>query len=176
MRGYDVWMPLKQLSWSNVNTLVYESPFMQALAEEQMPGLMGYQTVPTAVIPSGIDLEDHRFMARTRFPRRPVLALVARTTSDKGYQLAFEYARQRPHIELHVTTALSEANPRLLRYLQHTKPKNVAIHTAVDTAAWLNNIHATHILSCSILGDARLHDRRRHGCGLQAAYPFSSRG
>ena len=155
MRGYDVWMPLEKMAWKNVQALVYESLFMKALAEEQYEPL-GCDTLdalglhlPTHVIPSGIDLDDHKFVQRFRLGR-PILALVARTTADKGYQLAFEYARQRPGIELHVTTALSETNPRLLRYLQHTKPDNVAIHGNVDTASWLNNIHATHILSASI--------------------------
>jgi glycosyltransferase involved in cell wall biosynthesis len=149
MRGYDVWMPLARMAWKNVRTLVYESSFMQTLAEEQLPALIGGVTVSTAIIPSGIDLGEFQYARRRPFSQ-PVLALIARTTADKGYQLAFEYARQRPNIEMHVTTALSEANPRLLRYLQHTKPKNVVIHDTVDTATWLNNIHATHLLSCSI--------------------------
>ncbi len=147
MRGYDVWMPLAQLLWKNVNALVYESTFMELLALEQFPKL--YAMVSRSVIPSGIDLNEHTFTKRRR-PERPVLALIARTTADKGYQLAFEYARSRPGIDLHVTTALSEANPRLLRYLQHAKPSNVTIHGNVDTAKWLHEIHATHILSCSI--------------------------
>ena len=149
MRGYDVWMPLVKMAWKNVHTLVYESLFMQALAEEQLPALAGSSAVSTAIVTSGIDLNEFQYVRRHRLGH-PVLALIARTTSDKGYQLAFEYARQRPNIEMHVTTALSEANQRLLRYLQHTKPNNVVIHGTVDTATWLNNIHATHLLSCSI--------------------------
>lgn len=155
MRGYDVWGPLDKMPWKNVSALVYESPFLQDLAEEQYEPLsldeysalgMGLRTY---VIPSGIDLDSIRYLRRND-DMRPVLALVARSTSDKGYQLAFEYARQRPNIELHVTTALSETNPRLLRYLHHTKPRNVTIHGNVDTCTWLNAIGATHILSCSI--------------------------
>lgn len=148
MRGYDVWMPLDQMVWKNVHALVYESQFMERLAEEQFPRIFDVQ-VRTAVIPSGIDLSAYHFKTRQR-PKRPVLALIARTTADKGYQLAFEYARSRLGIDLHVTTALSETNPRLLRYLQYTKPENVTIHGNVNTAAWLHEINATHILSCSI--------------------------
>jgi hypothetical protein len=147
MRGYDVWMPLDKMPWKNVHALVYESAFLKELVEEQPIGLA--DQVMTAVIPSGIDLDAITYLRRND-DVGPVLALVARTTADKGYQLAFEYARSRPHIRLHVTTALSEHNPRLLRYLQHTKPPNVTIHGTVDTCAWLNEIGATHILSCSI--------------------------
>ena len=144
MRGYDVWTPLDKMPWKNVHALVYESPFIQDLAAEQF-------AIPanTCVIPSGIDLSAINYQRRD-WPTKPVLALVARTTADKGYQLAFEYARQRPDIEMHVTTALGESNPRLYRYLQHTKPVNVQIHGTVDTCAWLNEIKATHLLSCSI--------------------------
>lgn len=147
MRGYDVWMPLEQMVWKNVHTLVYESPFLLELAAEQIPYLS--RRVSMHVIPSGIDLDVNVFVSRRR-PERPRLALIARTSSDKGYQLAFEYARSRPGIDLHVTTALREANPRLLRYLQHSQPNNVTIHGTVNTAAWLSEINATYILSCSI--------------------------
>ena len=152
MRGYDVWSPLDKMPWKNVHALVYESPFLKELAEEQFPPLaMAAKTavLPTYVIPSGVDLDSIKYLRRD-WPVRPVLALVARTVSDKGYQLAFEYARHRNTIDMHVTTALPESNPRLYRYLQHTKPKNVTIHGNVDTATWLNDIGATHILSCSI--------------------------
>lgn len=150
MRGYDVWSQLVQMPWQNVHALVYESRFLRELAEEQVPDMR--MRVECQIIPSGIDLNAIEYRHRTRRSEtfRPVLALVARTTADKGYQLAFEYARRRPDIDLHVTTALGEHNPRLYRYLQHTKPGNVQIHDTVDTCIWLNTIGATHLLSCSI--------------------------
>lgn len=155
MRGYDVWSPLDKMPWANVHALVYESQFLKELAEEQYEPLacdvldpLGMH-LPTHVIPSGIDLDSIQYLRRND-DVGPVIALVARCTSDKGYQLMFEYARQRPHYTFHVTTALSEANPRLYRYLKHTCPRNVTIHGNVDTASWLNEIVATHILSCSI--------------------------
>lgn len=147
VRGYDVWSPLDKMPWKNVHTLVYESKFLETLAREQFAVLPGY--VRERTIPSGIDLDSIQYLRRND-DVRPTIALVARTTADKGYQLAFEYARQRPALRMHVTTALSESNPRLLRYLQHTKPHNVTIHGNVDTAVWLNQIMATHILSASI--------------------------
>jgi hypothetical protein len=155
MRGYDVWGPLDKMPWKNVHALVYESPFIQDLAEEQYAPLGCDVNDPlglglrTTVISSGIDLTAINYQRRN-WSTKPVLALVARTTADKGYQLAFEYARQRPDIKMHVTTALGETNPRLLRYLYHAKPVNVQIHDTVDTCVWLNEIKATHLLSCSI--------------------------
>ena len=146
MRGFDAFGPLDKIDWSVVDHLVYESPFLQELVEERLPGLRGFRT---EVIPSGIDLDAVQYLRRND-DVGPVIALVARTTADKGYQLAFEYARQRPHYRFHVTTALHEANPRLYRYLQHTRPANVTIHGTVETASWLNEIGATHILSASI--------------------------
>jgi glycosyltransferase involved in cell wall biosynthesis len=147
MRGYDVWMPLEQMVWNNVDTLVFESKFLALLASERFTAI--HDHLDTCIIPSGIDLNANVFHAKRR-PERPRLALIARTTADKGYQLAFEYARSRPGIDLHVTTAFSESNPRLLRYLQHSTPANVTIHGNVDTSAWLSEINASHILSASI--------------------------
>jgi len=146
MRGFDVWSPLDKMPWKNVHALVYESRFLRELAEEQVLDLR--KRVECQIIPSGIDLSSIEY--RRRDFGKAVLALVARTTADKGYQLAFEYARRRSDIDLHVTTALGEHNPRLYRYLQHTKPDNVQIHDTVDTCKWLNDIGATHLLSCSI--------------------------
>lgn len=150
MRGYDVHGPLDTLRWENVDALVYESPFLKELAEEKHPALAGLRT---RVLPSGIDLANIPWRDRSDYSpaEKAIVALVARTTSDKGYQLAFEWARERADvIELHVTGALGETNPRLVRYLQHAAPPNVKIHGTVDTVKWLDEIGATHLLSASI--------------------------
>jgi len=149
VRGYDVYGPLDTLKWENVDALVYESPLLKEIAEERFAGLRGFRT---HVIPSGVDLanipwRDHGdWGAKTR----PVVALIARTTSDKGYQLAYEWARRRQDIELHVTGALGETNPRLVSYLNHAAPPNVVVHGTVDTIPWLEEIKADFLLSASI--------------------------
>jgi len=145
MRGYDVWFPLNQLNWANVDALVYESETLKTLAAEQFPLIENKML--TYVMPAGIDL--------TKFPwkeRKPgnVFALVARATSDKGYQLAMEWARQNPQHQLHVTLALAEQNPRLVRYLEHSAPSNVFLTGMVDTATWLDAIDANFLLLPSI--------------------------
>jgi len=145
MRGYDVWGPLDKLAWENVDALVYESQFLQELVEqERLPALRGFRS---HVIPSGVDLE--RFTFKKREPNN-IVALVARATADKGYQLALEWARTRQDVSLHITTALGEQNPRLVRYLQHVKPANVTIHGDVDPATWLDEVDASYVLSTSI--------------------------
>ena len=141
MRGFDAFGPLDKLEWSNVDALVYESPFMKQLVEEKLPGLRGFRS---HVIPSGIDVDNIPF--KWRKPG-PVVAMVGRGVADKGYQLAFEWARQRPDIQLHVGIALAEQ--RLLRYLEYTKPPNVTIHHSVDTVKWLDEIDANFLLSAS---------------------------
>ena len=141
LRGFEAFGPLDKLEWSNVDALVYESPFLKQLVEEKLPGLRGFRS---HVIPSGIDVDNIPF--KTRKPG-PVVALVARGVADKGYQLAFEWARHRPDIQLHVALALPE--PRLLRYLEYTKPANVTIHPQVDTVKWLDEIDANYLLSAS---------------------------
>lgn len=159
MRGYDVYGPLDQLKWENVDALVYESPLLKEIAEERFTGLRGFRS---HVIPSGVDLanipwRDHSVASpfavaidKQRFDRKKVVALVARTTSDKGYQLAYEWARQRPDVALHVTGALGETNPRLVSYLKHAAPPNVVVHGTVDTIPWLDEIKADFLLSASI--------------------------
>ncbi len=141
MRGYDAWGPLDKLAWENVDQLVHESPFLKNLTNH-----VPINPARVHVIPSGVDLDNIVFRKRHT---GPVVALVARAIADKGYQLAFEWARQRPDIQLHVALALAEANPRLTIYLQHTKPKNVTIHATVDTVKWLDELDANFLLSAS---------------------------
>ena len=141
LRGFEAFGPLDKLEWSNVDALVYESPFLKQLVEEKLPGLRGFRS---HVIPSGIDVDNIPFKMRKP---GPVVALVARGVADKGYQLAFEWARHRPDVQLHVALALPE--PRLLRYLEYTKPANVTIHPQVDTVKWLDEIGANYLLSAS---------------------------
>ena len=141
LRGFEAFGPLDKLEWSNVDALVYESPFLKQLVEEKLPGLRGFRS---HVIPSGVDVDSIPF--KVRKPGR-VVALVARGVADKGYQLAFEWARQRPDIQLHVALALPE--PRLKRYLEYTKPSNVTIYSQVDTVKWLDEIGANYLLSAS---------------------------
>jgi hypothetical protein len=141
LRGFEAFGPLDRLEWSNVDALVYESPFLKQLVESQLPGLRGFRS---HVIPSGVDVNSIPFKERKP---GPVVALVARGVADKGYQLAFEWARRRPDIQLHVALALPE--PRLKRYLEYTKPDNVTIHPQVDTVRWLDEIDANYLLSAS---------------------------
>jgi hypothetical protein len=157
MRGYDVYGPLDQLKWDNVDALVYESPLLKEIAEERFTGLRGFRS---HVIPSGVDLASipwrtHAFVQEVvvegqRYVGKKVVALIARTTSDKGYQLAYEWARRRQDVELHVTGALGETNPRLTSYLAYTAPPNVVVHGTVDTIPWLEEIKADFLLSASI--------------------------
>lgn len=147
MRGYDAHGPLDRMKWDNVDALVYESPFLKELAEEKHPPLASFNA---HVLPSGVDLANIPFADRTvGMEKGDVVALVARTTSDKGYQLAFEWARTRD-VELHVTGALGETNPRLVRYLQHSAPPNVKVYGTVSTIEWLGEIGANFLLSASI--------------------------
>jgi glycosyltransferase involved in cell wall biosynthesis len=139
MRGYEVFGPLAQLEWSNVDALVFESHFLATLAKEH-----GALAVATHVIPSGVDVATIPFKERGY---GSIVAMVGRGVADKGYQLAFEWARQRSDIELHVAITLPE--PRLLRYLQYTKPNNVVIHHNVQTVTWLDQIGANYLLSAS---------------------------
>lgn len=150
MRGYEVYGPLAEMKWENVDALVYESPLLKQLAEERVPGLAKFRT---RVIPSGVDLTNIPWRDHAGWHNRPgktVVALIARTTSDKGYQLAYQWARENPDIELHVTGALGEANPRLTSYLKHAAPPNVVVHGTVDTIPWLEEIKADFLLSASI--------------------------
>lgn len=144
MRGYDVWGPLDLLRRQSVGAMVYESVWMRELAWKRFPPL---REIPSHVIPAGVDLQ--RFTFKPRAPGK-IVALVARTLADKGYQLAFEWARRRPDITLHVTTALAEANPRFARYLAHATPSNVHIHESVETASWLDAIDANYLLDASV--------------------------
>lgn len=141
MRGFDAFGPLNKLVWNNIDALVYESPFLKDLIESRMVGLRGFRT---HVIPSGIDVANIPFKERKP---GPVVAMVARGVADKGYQLAWEWARTRPDIQLHAALALPE--PRLKRYLEHTKPKNVTMYEQVDTVKWLDEIGANFLLSAS---------------------------
>jgi hypothetical protein len=143
MRGYDVWGPLAQVRWENVDAIVYESAFLRTLAEERLPALKAFRS---HVIPGGINLDAIPYRTRRH---GSVVALVARAVADKGYQLAFEWARQRPDIQLHVATAFAESNSTLMRYLHHTRPDNVTIHGTVDTIKWLDEIDANYLLSAS---------------------------
>jgi hypothetical protein len=144
LRGFDVWSPLHTMVWTGVDAVVYESAFIKQLVYER-PSMHGFQ-LRDFVIPSGVDLSAFPFQERRP---GPVVALIARATSDKGYQLAMEWARQRQDLQIHVTAALGEANPRLIRYLA-TGPSNFHVHDAVDTAVWLDAIDANYLLSASI--------------------------
>jgi hypothetical protein len=144
MRGFDVWSPLNTMVWTGVDALVYESAFVKQLVYER-PVMHGFQ-LRDFVIPSGVDLSAFHFKERRP---GPVVALIARATADKGYQLAMEWARQRSDLQIHVTAALPETNPRLIRYLA-SGPGNFHVHDTVDTAAWLDDIDANYLLSMSI--------------------------
>jgi len=141
MRGYDAWGPLHQLAWHNVDALVYESVFLRRLAEEKLPELKNFNWF---ILPSGIDVANIPFRERTH---GPVVAMAARGVADKGYQLAWEWARSRPEIQLHAALALPE--PRLRRYLEATKPDNVTMYEQVETVKWLDEINANYLLSSS---------------------------
>ncbi len=150
MRGYDAYGPLNQLKWDNVDALVYESPLLKDIVDERFPPLRSFNT---HVIPSGVDLANIPFRddrADCRFRSPKIVALIARTTSDKGYQLAYEWARQRQDVLLHVTGALGQTNPRLTSYLKYAAPPNVVVHGTVDTVPWLEDIKADFLLSASI--------------------------
>ncbi|MBV8722852.1 MAG: glycosyltransferase [Candidatus Eremiobacteraeota bacterium] len=141
MRGYDAFGPLGKLEWQNVDALVYESPFLKQLVEEQFKGLKSF---PSHVIPSGIDVAHIPFKERGHGLN---VAMVARGVADKGFQLAWVWARSRPAVRLHAALAMPE--PRLLRYLQETKPDNVTMYPQVDTVKWLDEIDANYLLSAS---------------------------
>lgn len=145
VRGFDAHGPLDQLQWGNVDRLVYESEFLRELAQEKLGA--GERGIQAYVLPSGIDLKRFRFKEREP---RPVVALIARATSDKGLQLALEWARTRPGIMLHIALAFGEQNPRLVRYLEEAFVPNTTIHHNVDTAAWIDEIDASYVLSASI--------------------------
>jgi Glycosyl transferase family 2/Glycosyl transferases group 1 len=144
LRGFDAHGPLDRLEWGNVDALVYESPLLKSYVEKRFPGLRGFRS---HVIPSGIDLANIPFKERKP---GPVVAMVGRADAAKGYQLAFEWARQQPDFQLHVGIALGESNPRLIEYLTYVKPPNVTLHGPVDTVKWLDEIGANYLLSASI--------------------------
>lgn len=144
MRGFDAHGPLDRLEWGNVDTLVYESPFLKSYVEKRFPGLRGFRS---HVIPSGVDVANIPF--RERKPGS-VVAMVGRADAAKGYQLAMEWARTRPDVKLHIALALGESNPRLVEYLRQARPPNVSIVPTVDTVKWLNEIDANYLLSASI--------------------------
>lgn len=143
LRGYDVWAPLDRLKWSNVAALVCESPMLKALVAERFPSL----PIAVHVLPSGVDVTAIPYTDRTH---GTVVALAAVAAEIKGHQLAFEWARQRPDIQLHVAVALGETNPRLTRYLAYACPSNVTLYGGVDTVPWLDSIHANYLLSTSL--------------------------
>lgn len=144
MRGFDAHGPLDQMEWANVDALVYESPFLKSYVEKRFPGLRGFRS---HVIPSGVDVENIPFKNRGH---GKVVAMVGRATELKGHQLAFEWARRRPDIQLHVAMALGASNPRLMEYARHVKPGNVTLYPGVDTVKWLDEIDANYLLSASI--------------------------
>lgn len=154
MRGYDLWYPLDKLAWVNVDALLYESQSLQDMAEERFPFLKGRGKV----LPAGIQLDKFPFkdrspfqgQGRARIRNGNVIAMVARVISDKGYQLALEWARQNPKYALHMTMLGVESNPRLVRYLRHSAPANVTLYEGVDTAVWLESIQANFLLLPSI--------------------------
>jgi hypothetical protein len=145
-KGFDAHGPLDQLRWNNVDALVYESPHVRRLAEVRFPALADFK--PTHVVLSGIDLTAIPFKERQA---GKVIALVGRAVADKGYQIAYEWAREKPLFEFHMTCSLAEANPRFMGYLEHAKPPNVTLHgTVADPVKWLQEIDANYFLSCSI--------------------------
>jgi hypothetical protein len=129
MRGFDAHGPLDQL---------------KSYVENRFPGLRDFRS---HVIPSGVDAANIPY--RERKPG-PVVAMVGRAVELKGYQLAMEWARQRPDIQLYVGMAFGETNPRLVEYLAHVRPENVTMHGPVDTVKWLDEIDANYLLSASI--------------------------
>lgn len=144
LRGFDAHGPLDRMEWSNVDALVYESPFLKSYVEKRFPGLRGFRS---HVIPSGVDVVNIPFKERKP---GPVVAMVGRAVELKGYQLAYEWARRRPDIQLHVGMAFGEQNPRLVEYLMHAQPSNVTTHGPVDTVKWLDKIDANYLLSAAI--------------------------
>ena len=144
MRGFDVWNPLDKLKWENVHGLAYESVVLKRIAEERFPFLKDH---PNEVIPAGID--TWRFPFGLRTPSKPVVAMLARAVADKGFQLAYEWMRRRTDLHLHIALALADLNPRLVRYLQETKPDNVTIHQDVDAPFFLSVVDPGYLLSAS---------------------------
>ena len=146
MRGYDVWSPLQKLNWRAVDRLVYESPLMEAMALEYHPWLA---EKPTSVINGGVDMDVF-----TRSPHAHhgnVVAMSSRADTVKGFQLMMEWARQRPDLEIHVTTVLDDHSPRLTRYLERCSPPNFHVHGAQDDVpGWLNKIGANYLVCASI--------------------------
>jgi hypothetical protein len=146
MRGFDVHGPLHQLNWKNVNALVYESTHVRQLAESNYADLSEFD--PRYVIASGLDVASIPFADRKH---GLVVALVGRAVADKGYQLAFEWARQHTGMLFHMTCSLADANPRFAGYLQYAKPDNVTLHGTVDDPVkWLQRVGANYFLSASI--------------------------
>jgi hypothetical protein len=143
LRGYEVWGPLERLAWQNVHALVCESTFLRDLLPPALP-------TRVEVIPAGLDLK--RWAAYAGRPRGPgnVVALVGRIDGLKGYQLALEWARRRPDLQLHVTLADAMLHPRETRYVRETAPSNVVVHDEVDTVSWLDGIGANYLLSASM--------------------------
>ena len=153
MRGFDVWGPLENFAWENVHALVFESPFLADLFRDHFKRLnLPYPQIATHIIPAGVCLDELAMQVWTppADNQRVSVALVARAISDKGYQLAFEWARSQPNVMLHVATAMEEHNPRLIHYLEHTAPDNVCMYGAVNTPVWLREVDAKFLLSASI--------------------------
>lgn len=143
LRGFDAHGPLDRLEWGNVDALVYESPFLKSYVEGRFPGLRGFRS---HVIPSGVDVQSIPFRERKH---GPVVAMVGRADAAKGFQLAFDLARDG-RFQLKVALALGETNPRLVEYLNYMRPRNVEIFPTVDTVKWLDEIDANYLLSASI--------------------------
>lgn len=148
MRGFDVWGDLEGFPWHNVDGLVFESRFLEELAVSRCPTLP--ERVKTATIPSGVDLQTIPFKRRERGPH---IAMAARAIAEKGFQLAFEWARSRPEYQLHVALAMMdrdvEQDYRFRLYMQYAAPDNVTFYTNVHTPKWLEEIGANFILSAS---------------------------
>lgn len=148
MRGYDVWLPLERLEWTNVSKLVYESPILEDLALRRFPFL---QEVSTAVISSGLELP--RWSFKMREPNR-TFAILARADYRKGHNLAIEWARQHPDYQIHTTLALPQSNPRLVEYLRAASPDNFHVHLDVpNIPKWIDEIGATYLLSTAFWED-----------------------
>lgn len=139
-RGYDVWGPLEHLQWRNVHALIFESAILARTAPPDLP-------VRSSILATGVNLSELKFQENRH---GPVVALVARAVADKGYQLAYEWARQHPEVQLHITTANAAANGRFMQYLWHNPPQNVHIHGGVETIKWLRSIGANYLLSTSV--------------------------
>lgn len=161
MRGYDVWFPLELLNWKSVDALVCESPPLRNLFLSRFP----LASVRIEVIPSGIDLSKFQFQERS--PKN-IIAMAARADYGKGFQLAVEWVRSRPDVELHVAIALPESNPRLMGYLKHAAPSNLHVHPPTfDVGAWFNKIGASYLLSCSLWETFGYSIAEGMACGLK---------